>query len=144
MTRRSFSWTLSGALFAPAPASHDPRIVTFEATAGARLPHTLTLRVSLEESRSIEYMRRHVWEFRSYRLREAGPAHMDRRFKQIFEDAGIRPLIGNAANGVLSYWIPFENLVSRDRAWTVLNADPRWISVRSAVQSYHFGLFRLA
>ena len=43
----------------------------------------------------------------------------------------------------LTYFIPFENLTTRDRAWTALNADPAWIRARTRFRSYHFGLYRV-
>lgn len=149
MTRRSFSWTLSSAILAPGLASvglgrEVRQEITFQATAGARLPHTVTLPVTHRQFRSIEPLRHHVWESRSYRLRESRAPEMETRFARIFAEAGIRPRFGKAAGSVLFYWIPFENLVARDRAWTALNADQRWIGVRSAIQSYQFGLYRLA
>ena len=142
MTRRSFSWILSGAFFAPGPASHD-LTVTFEATTAARLPHALRLPATREEARIIEQMRGHVWELRSYRL--AGPSpDLGDRFAELFARAGIRPLFGIAGQASLTYLIPFENLAARDRAWTLLNVDQRWISARGGFRSYRFGLYRLA
>jgi len=44
--------------------------------------------------------------------------------------------------GNLTYFIPFENLTARDRAWTAVNADPQWMAARDQFQSYHFALYR--
>ncbi len=139
MTRRSFSLTLAGALAAPRPAVPSPALV-FEAIAGARLPHTLALHTTAKESVFIQERRDHVWELRIY----AGAGDRKDRFAEIFSGSGICPLISNATGGSLTYLIPFESLSARDRAWTGLNADPRWISARAGIRSYRFGLYRLA
>ena len=138
MTRRSFSMTLAGALAVSRPPTQS-RAVIFEATAGARLPHTLALRTTARESFSIQEMRGHIWELRTYSI----AADLGDRFAEIFLNAGIRPLINEAKPGSVTYLIPFENLAARDRAWTELNADPRWITARARIKSYQFGLYRL-
>ncbi len=130
--------TLAGAL-AALPAEAQSRTMAFEAVAGARLPHTLALRTTARDSLSIQEMRGHVWELRTYSM----TADLRDRFTEIFLNAGIRPLISEAKRGSVTYLIPFENLAARDRAWTTLNTDRAWISARAGIQSYQFGLYRL-
>jgi|SRR5581483_841563 len=141
MTRRAFSMTFTGAFLARAAAKRASRVLVFEATAGPRLPHTLALRATPAESLAIEKKRGHVWEERSYRV--AHPKPVADRLTEIFSSAGIRPLFGKMEDASLTYFIPFENLAARDRAWTALNTDPRWISARAEFESYRFGLYRL-
>ena len=66
------------------------------------------------------------------------------RVARMTSRAGIRTLLWETAGENLTYLIPFEDLTARDRAWTAVNTDPQWMSVRSHFQSYHFGLYRLA
>ena len=135
MTRREFSITLAGAAAAPAFSS---RVLILHAIAGAHLPATLTVRAA-----SPEKMRRGVWELRSYR----GVAHTFAScLDAAFSRAGIHPawrrVSPQAAGQDLTYFIPFDSLTARDRAWTLLNADANWTALRAAFQSYHFGLYR--
>ena len=141
MTRRAFSVTLAGGLFAPAAAKRASRVLVFEATAGPRLPQTLELRATPAESLAMERMRGHVWEVRSYQV--AQPAAMAEQLAEIFSGAGIHPLFRKVEDATLTYFVPFENLAARERAWTALNTDPRWISARGGFDAYHFGLYRL-
>jgi hypothetical protein len=135
MTRREFSCVLACAGFVPGGSS---RVVVLKAIAGARLPETLAITTGADGFLALERMRESVWELRTYK---SAPA-LARSFDVIFPRAGIRPLWQRATGGVLTYLIPFENLTARDRAWTLLNADPDWTSARPEFQSYHFGLYR--
>ena len=135
MTRREFSVALAGVSALPLLASGDsPQVVILEAIAGARLPETLSITTG-----SSKRLRRGLWELRTYR--GAGPA-LAKRLARIFPRAGIRATLQNTDGGNLTYFIPFENLTARDRAWIALNADPEWIGTREQFQSYHFGLYR--
>jgi hypothetical protein len=135
MTRRGFSGMLAAAAVVPAFESRDAcRVVTLEAIAGVRLPETLAIATAFPEK-----LRRGVWELRTYR--GVAPT-LASDHTEICPRSGIRPLL-RAANGPdLTYLIPFESLSARDRAWTALNADPRWASACTRFQSYHFGLYR--
>ena len=82
-----------------------------------------------------------MWELRTYT--GAAPA-LGSRLAEVFPRAGIRPVLRRTDGPGLTYLIPFEDLAARDRAWTVLNADPLWTSARPSFQSYHFGLYRAA
>lgn len=138
MTRRRFSGVLAG-LGAASPsliAGDSPAIVILTAIAGARLPQTLAVAIN-----SPETLREGVWEVRTYR--GATPAFAS-QLADVFPRAGIRPLLSGTDAGDLTYLIPFASLTARDRAWTAVNADPRWTSARTQFQSYHFGLYRSA
>ena len=137
MTRREFSIAMAGSAALPALASGDPsQVVILKAIAGARLPGTLAITIN-----SAEELRRGVWELRTYRSVEPALAsHLAR----VFPRAGIRPFLQETGGENLTYFIPFENLTARDRAWTAVNADPQWFGARPQFQSYHFGLYRLA
>ena len=135
MTRREFSAAFAGVTAVPAFACGDTlRVVILEAIAGARLPETLAITTN-----SPERLRRGLWELRTYR--GAGPA-LANRLARIFPRAGIRATLQNTDGGNLTYFIPFENLTARDRAWIAVNVDPEWIGAREQFQSYHFGLYR--
>jgi hypothetical protein len=138
MTRRGFSVGLAGGIFGlPRCLAGELRtVVRLKAIAGARLPETLAITTD-----SPEKMREGVWELRTYQ--GAAPA-LASHFAGVFPRAGIRPVLQGIAGEKLTYLIPFENLTARDRAWTALNADPRWIRARPQFQSYHFGLYRVA
>jgi len=133
MTRREFSISFAGLVASPAFASSDAsQVVILTAIAGARLPDTLAITTN-----SPEELRRGLWELRTYR--GAAPAlasHLARVFPRLPD-----PLQNNDGEN-LTYFIPFENLTARDRAWTAVNADPEWIGARAQFQSYHFGLYR--
>jgi hypothetical protein len=124
-----------------------------KAVAGPRLPETLALTpitasaregvTALEaetDSFSLEKLRHGLLELRTYCSAAPGLAS---HLAAVFTRAGIRPLLRGTAGADLTYLIPFENLVARDRAWTALNADPQWISTRHKFHSYHFGLYRV-
>jgi len=135
MTRRGFSGALAAAVMVPVFESRDSsKVVILEAIAGVRLPETLSI-----ETDSPETLRRGVWELRTYR--GAAPA-LARDLAEIFSRAGIRPMLQENTGDKLTFLIPFETLTARDRAWTALNADPRWTSAPTGFQSYHFGLYR--
>ena len=133
MTRREFSFSLAG-LFA-SPGS----VVTLHAIAGARLPARLKLAIPLPDDR-----RDGLWELRTYRTSESRPAALADEFADIFPSAGIYPLSTTTDGPSLTYLIPFENLTARDRAWTAVNADPKWAGATPRFQSYQFGLYRAA
>jgi len=134
MTRREFSIALGGVAF-PVFGSGGP-VVRLQAIAGARLPQTLVIATRLPEK-----LRRHLWELRTYTGADTRSEIMlGSRLAEVFPRAGIHPLLQDK----LTYLIPFEDLTARDRAWTVLNADPEWIRVRTQFQAYHFGLYRAA
>jgi hypothetical protein len=133
MTRREFSASLAG--LAALPGS----IVTLHAIAGARLPATLTLGIVLPDDQ-----REALWELRTYRTSKSHPTALAEEFAGIFPKAGIRPLLTTSDGPNLTYLIPFENLTARDRAWTAVNADPKWSGARPQFQSYQFGLYRVA
>ena len=136
MTRRRFSGVLAG-LGAASPgfmADDSPAIVVLTAIAGARLPQTLAVATS-----SPETLRDGVWEVRTYRGAAPGFAS---QLADVFPRVGIRPLLSGTNAAGLTYLIPFASLTDRDRAWTAVNADPRWTSARTQFQSYHFGLYR--
>jgi hypothetical protein len=78
-----------------------------------------------------------IFEVRSYRTNSA---RLGSSLEEIFPSAGIHPLLREK----LTFLIPFENLSAREQAWNILNADSRWHEVRREVQSYQFGLYRLA
>ncbi len=86
-------------------------------------------------------MRAGLFELRIYRTAVPGLAS---KFAAVFPRSGIRPLLEETDGSDLTYLIPFEDLTARDRAWTMLNADPRWIRTRPPFQSYHFGLYKVA
>jgi hypothetical protein len=135
MTRRAFSGMLAAAVVVPAFESRDSsRVVTLEAIAGVRLPETLAIATD-----SPEKLRRGVWELRTYR--RVTPT-LAGDLAEAFPRAGIRPLLQENIGENLTYLIPFESLTARDRAWTALNADPRWTGACTRFQSYHFGLYR--
>jgi hypothetical protein len=135
MTRREFSAAFAGLVFSPTFVSASTsRIVILEAIAGARLPGSLAIATDFPEE-----LRQGVWELRTYR--GATPA-LATHAATVFRSAGIRPLLSETKGENLSYFIPFENLAARDRAWTALNADPQWVGARAQFQSYHFGLYR--
>ena len=137
MTRRRFSGVLAG-LGAASPgliARDSSTIVVLTAIAGVRLPQRLEVAIS-----SPEMLRDGVWEVRTYRGAAPGFAC---QLADVFPRAGIRPLL-SGTDADLTYLIPFANLTARDRAWTAVNADPRWTSARTQFQSYHFGLYRSA
>jgi len=137
MTRRNFSGLLAGfATFPGLEAGDPPAVVILRAIAGARLPETLAITTSFPEK-----LRRGLWELRTYR--SAAPA-LEKHVAAVFRGAGIHPLLSEIHGGNLTYFIPFENLTARDRAWTAVNADPEWIPARTQFQSYHFGLYRSA
>jgi hypothetical protein len=135
MTRRGFSAVLAAGVVVPAFEFRDAsRVVTLEAIVGVRLPETLAIATD-----SPETLRRGVWELRTYR--GAAPA-LAGDLAEVFSRSGIRPLLQENTGEKLTYLIPFETLTARDRAWTALNADPRWTNARTRFQSYHFGLYR--
>jgi hypothetical protein len=135
MTRRAFSVALGGSAAFPGFASGDALpVVTLQAIAGARLPATLTITIT-----SPEKIQRSLWELRTYRTTAPWlAAHL----ADVFPSAGIRPFLKETSGADLTYLIPFENLTARDRAWTLLNTDPKWTKVRPQFQSYNFGLYR--
>ena len=133
MTRREFSVSLAGLAALPSFG------VTLHAIAGARLPATLKIGIPLPDD-----LRGGLWELRTYRTSESHPAALSEEFAGIFPRAGIRPLSATTDGPNLIYLIPFENLSARDRAWTSVNADPKWAGARPRFQSYQFGLYRVA
>jgi hypothetical protein len=133
MTRREFSYALSGLVAFPRSGSSSQAVL--QAIAGARLPGILTITTN-----SPEKMREGLWELRTYQ--GASPA-LASRLADVFPRAGIRPLFTESDGRNLSYLIPFENLTARDRAWTALNSDPDWTRLRHPFLSYHFGLYQL-
>lgn len=139
MTRREFSAAFAGVAVLPTFASGAAsQVVILEAIAGARLPETLAITTN-----SPERLRRGLWERRTYRGAEPALAS---HLAGVFSHAGIRPLprdfLYDMDGGNLTYFIPFENLTARDRAWTALNTDPQWMAARDQFQSYHFALYR--
>ena len=133
MTRREFSLSFAGLVALPGS------VVTLRAIAGARLPATLTIGIPLPHDR-LEAL----WELRTYRSSESRAAVLAEEFADIFSRAGIHPLSATRDGANLNYLIPFENLTARDRAWTSVNADPKWADSRPGFQSYQFGLYRVA
>jgi NIPSNAP len=133
MTRREFSVSLAGLVALPSFG------VTLHAIAGARLPATLTIGIPLPDDK-LEAL----WELRTYRISESRPAALAEEFASIFPRAGIHPLLVTANGPNLTYLIPFGDLTARDRAWTSVNADPKWADARPRFQSYQFGLYRVA
>jgi len=139
MTRREFSAALAGVTAVWASVCGDAApVVILEAIAGAHLPGTLAI-----TTKSPEELRRGLWELRTYR--GAAPA-LASHLARVFPRAGIRPrlqdLLSDNDSENLSYFIPFENLTARDRAWTAVNADPQWTGAGAQFQSYHFCLYR--
>lgn len=133
MTRREFSVSLAGLVALPGAG------VTLHAIAGVRLPATLTVGIPLPDDK-----REALWEVRTYRTSEARTAALAEAFAGIFPRAGIHPLASTLEGPNLKFLIPFENLSARERAWTLVNADPKWAGTRPRFQSYQFGLYRLA
>lgn len=148
MTRRGFAVVLAGTGMFGLPrsfaAGESPRVVIFQAIAGARLPETLAIRMAVDGSSSSEKMLEGVWELRTYRIQQSCTAALAGEFGRIFPRNGIRPVLIRTDGPNLTYLIRFEHLAARDRAWTALNADPEWFSARPRFQSYHFGLYRAA
>lgn len=139
MTRREFS-ALAGVLVFPGFVPGCPsQVVILKAIAGARLPATLAIAAT-----SPDKLRENLWELRTYRTREFQTAALASKLAGIFPRAGICPLSKTTDGPNLTYLIPFENLTARDRAWTMLNADPEWTGARTRFQSYHFGLYEVA
>jgi hypothetical protein len=141
MTRRSFSAALAGAIALPSFAGDRSQVVNLRAIAGAHLPATLAIRTPADGSCAVEKLRESVWELRTYSA--ASPA-LAVLFGHVFPRAGIRPWLHGQAGTDLTYLIPFDDLTTRDRAWTTLNADPQWVSDRPEFPSYRFGLYRVA
>jgi hypothetical protein len=139
MTRRSFSAALAGAIALPSFADDRSQVVILTAIVGACLPARLEIRTPADGSGAVEKMRESVWELRTYSA--ASPA-LAVLFGHVFPRAGIRPWLQGLAGTDLTYLIPFDDLTTRDRAWTTLNADPCWISARPEFPSYRFGLYR--
>jgi len=137
MTRRDFSAALAAAVASPNLESggRSPAVL-LRAIAGASLPATLEIEIALPEK-----MRDGLWELRTY---TGALPMLGSRLAEVFPRAGIRPLSGRTRGPDLTYLIPFEDLTARDRAWTVLNADPEWIRARTEFQRYHFGLYKVA
>jgi len=133
MTRREFSISLAGLAVSPG------FVVTLQAIAGARLPATLTIGIPLPNDK-----REGLWELRTYRTSESHPAALAEEFAGIFPRAGIHPVSATTEGSSLTYLIPFENLTVRDRAWTAVNADPKWAGATPRFRSYQFGLYRAA
>jgi hypothetical protein len=133
MTRREFSFSLAGLAVSPG------FVVTLHAIAGARLPATLKLAIPLPGDKLDG-----LWELRTYRTSESHPAALADEFAGIFLRAGIHPVSATTTGPNLTYLIPFENLTARDRAWTAVNADPKWAGATTRFQSYQFGLYRAA
>jgi len=133
MTRREFSASLAGLVASPG------FVVTLHAIAGARLPATLTLGIRLPENEPDG-----LWELRTYRTSKFHTAALAQEFARIFTRAGIHPQLATSDGPNLTYLIPFENLTARERAWTSVNADPKWAGARPQFQSYQFGLYRVA
>ena len=135
MTRREFSIALAGCSAVPAVISgRSSSVVILGAIAGAHLPQTLAITTEFPGK-----FRRDLWELRTYR----GVApELASHAASTFPSAGIRPLLSESSGGDLTYLIPFEDLTARDRAWTAVNADARWIRARTQFQSYGFGLYR--
>lgn len=135
MTRREFSIAVAGSIaVAPSVSGSNSPVVILTAIAGARLPDALAIRTS-----SPEILREGLWELRTYRSAASGLAT---QLAEIFPQHGIRPVLSRTESEDLTYLIPFEDLSSRDRAWTLLNADPLWLGARSRFESYRFGLYR--
>ncbi|HSR08950.1 MAG TPA: hypothetical protein VLM42_17535 [Bryobacteraceae bacterium] len=136
MTRRAFPAALAAVVSSPGFVSGgSPKVVTLKAIAGVRLPEMLAI-----STNSPEKIREGVWELRTYQ--GAAPT-LASHFASVFPRAGIRPLLREMDGENVTYFIPFENLTARDRAWTTLNADPAWIRTRTQFQGYHFGLYRV-
>jgi len=133
MTRREFSISLAGLAALPSLG------VTLHAIVGARLPATLTIGIPLPDDK-LEAL----WELRRYRTRESHSGALAEEFTGILGRAAIHPLSTTIDGPCFTYLIPFENLTDRDRAWTSVNADPRWAGARARFQSYQFGLYRVA
>jgi len=133
MTRREFSISLAGLTVLPG------FVVTLHAIAGARLPATLRIGIPLPGDQ-----REALWELRTYRTRDSHPVAFAEELAGIFPRAGIHPLSTTTDGPNLTYLIPFENLTARDRAWTAVNADPKWAGATLRFQSYQFGLYRAA
>jgi hypothetical protein len=135
MTRREFSIALAGCAAVPTLVSgRSSPVVILGAIAGAHLPQTLAITTDFPEK-----FRQGLWELRTYR--GANPA-LASHAASTFPSAGIRPLLSESNGRNLTYLIPFEDLTARDRAWTLVNADARWIRARTQFQSYGFGLYR--
>jgi len=133
MTRREFSISLAGLAALPSFG------VTLRAIAGARLPTTLTIGIPVPDDK-LEAL----WELRTYRTRESHSAALAEEFTGILGRAAIHPLSTTIDDSSLTYLIPFENLSVRGRAWTAVNADPKWAGASRRFQSYQFGLYRAA
>jgi hypothetical protein len=132
-------------------AGGAPPVAVLEAVAGVRLPETLaitaapnlpanTLVLLQADSFSLLKMRSSLFECRTYR---AVAPTLASQLAVLFRRAGIRPVLHGEAGADLTYLIPFESLLARDRAWTALNADPQWTAARRPFQSYQFGLYRV-
>ena len=135
MTRREFSITLAGLGALPDfSAGHAARVVILKAIAGAHLPATLAITTD-----SPEKLQEGLWELRIYRRATQA---LETHFASAFPRAGIRPVREGTDGQNLTYLIPFESLTARNRAWTLLNADPAWIRPQHQFHSYCFGLYR--
>lgn len=141
MTRRDFSVALAGVGASAGLVSAHPPAVILKAIAGVRLPATLAISTTADRSSAIEKMRAGLFELRTYRTAATGLAS---ELAAVFPRAGIHPLLAQTDGPNLIYLIPFQDLTARDRAWTTLTADPRWIRARPSFQSYHFGLYKVA
>ena len=108
-------------------------MVILQGVAGVTLPATLAIPASMDR------VRNRLWELRTYR---GAGCMVESHFAAVFERAGIHPTATRSSAGEIAFLIPFEDLAARERAWTLLNADPQWSGVQPRFQSYQFGLYR--
>jgi hypothetical protein len=115
MTRRAFSIALAS-LAAGSPMAHPEPAFAPKATRDGLL------------------------ELRSYRTFSSADARrLAHRLATLFPRAGIRPSLQRIHGANLTYLIPFEDLTARDRAWTVITADPEWTGAQ--FRSYRFSFY---
>jgi hypothetical protein len=124
MNRRTFLAAFSGTFFELNRAAFaKPRGgIVLEAVFGAHLPQTLRI-VHWPVMTSLP----NWFELRTY---NSGSLHERLTNTGIFGRSGIHPLLFEAGTN-LTYLIPFDSLAQRNRAWTLIDADPEWHRLRS-------------
>jgi hypothetical protein len=124
--------------------------VFFEALVAPSMPQTLTIQAfdsfpantsngsavlqsapNLIDIRTAAANNARIFELRVY---HSGPA------MEILHRSGIHPILYSPT----TFFIPFDSLAAREKAWTAFSADPEWIKLRQSSRIANISLWKAA
>ncbi len=59
---------------------------------------------------------------------------------EILHRSGIHPILYSPT----TFFIPFDSLAAREKAWTAFSADPEWIKLRQSSRIANISLWKAA